>query len=122
MSVRGVRAAATVSANDAQEIQDVTLDMINQLVSENNIDPADIASVWITVTNDLDATFPAKPIRQLPNWELVPIMCALEIPVKNSLEKCIRIMLHWNTAKSQKEIKHIYLGGARALRPDLVGK
>lgn len=122
MSVRGVRAAATVTANDAQEIQDVTLDMINQLVSENNIDPADIASVWITVTNDLDATFPAKPIRQLPDWELVPIMCALEIPVKNSLEKCIRIMLHWNTTKSQQEIKHIYLGGARALRPDLVGK
>lgn len=122
MSVRGVRAAATVSANDAQEIHEVTLDMINQLVSENNIDPSDIASVWITVTNDLDATFPAKPIRQLPNWELVPIMCALEIPVKDSLEKCIRIMMHWNTTKTQQEIKHIYLGGARALRPDLIGK
>ena len=122
MMVRGVRAAATVSANDATEIKQITLDMIQQIVNENDMDPADIASVWITVTDDLDAAFPAQPIRQLPGWELVPIMCALEIPVKGSLEKCIRVMVHWNTNKTQAEIKHIYLGGARALRPDLVQK
>lgn len=122
MTVRGVRAAATVSANDAQEIHDVTLEMVSKLVAENDINPADIASVWITVTQDLDATFPAKPIRQLPNWELVPIMCALEVPVKGSLEKCIRLMVHWNTEKSQQDIKHVYLGGAQALRPDLLKK
>jgi len=122
MTVRGVRAAATVSANDAQEIHEVTLEMVNKLVTANEIDPADIASVWITVTDDLDAAFPAKPIRQLPQWQFVPIMCALEIPVKGSLQKCIRIMMHWNTTKTQQEIKHIYLGGAQALRPDLVQK
>jgi chorismate mutase len=55
----------------------------------------------------------------MEGWELVPLMCALEVPVKGSLEKCIRLMVLINTEKSQKEIEHIYLGRAQALRPDL---
>ncbi|MNG18967.1 Chorismate mutase AroH [compost metagenome] len=73
----------------------------------------------ITVTGDLDSTFPAKAIRVMPGWEFVPLMCALEVPVKGSLEKCVRFMLHVNTPKGQSEIRHVYLRGAQVLRPDL---
>ncbi|RIX53492.1 chorismate mutase [Paenibacillus nanensis] len=119
MSVRGIRGAITVEANDAKLIAGATLEMVSAVIAQNELHPADICSVLITVTNDLDETFPAQSIRQLPGWELVPLMCALEVPVKGSLERCIRLMVLVNTEKTQEEIRHIYLGGAKALRPDL---
>mgnify|MGYP001248597781 CR=1 FL=1 len=119
MSVRGVRGAVTVERNEEGLILDATVELFNAIVAENGFAPEDICSVLITVTGDLDATFPAKAIRVMPGWELVPVTCAMEIPVKGSLEKCIRFMLHVNTTKTQAEIHHVYLRGARLLRPDL---
>lgn len=122
MNVRGIRGAATVESNDALLIKEVTLEMVKDIVNQNNVNPADISCVFITVTQDLDQAFPAQAIRQLPGWELVPQMCALEVPVKGSLEKCVRLMVLVNTDKTQEEIKHVYKGGAIALRPDLAQK
>lgn len=119
MSVRGIRGAITVEANDAKLIAGATMEMVAEVIAQNELNPADICSVLITVTNDLDETFPAQSIRKLPGWELVPLMCALEVPVKGSLERCIRLMLLVNTEKRQDEIRHVYLGGAKVLRPDL---
>lgn len=119
MSVRGIRGATTVEVNEEQVILDATLELLERLVEANDIQPEDIASIIVTVTHDLDAAFPARAIRALPGWELVPLMCALEVPVKGSLEKCIRLMVHVNTDKRQDEIRHIFLGRARELRPDL---
>lgn len=119
MSVRGIRGAVTVEANEAKLISEATLAMVREIMEANEIDPADICSVLITVTQDLDDSFPAQAVRQLPGWELVPLMCALEVPVKGSLERCVRLMVLVNTEKSQAEIQHVYLGGAQALRPDL---
>lgn len=119
MSVRGVRGAITVEVNEKEPILQATMELLGAIVEENAIAPEDIGSVLITVTGDLDATFPASAIRQMPGWELVPLMCALEVPVQGSLERCIRFMVHINTEKKQNEIVHIYLGGAQALRPDL---
>lgn len=119
MKVRGIRGATTVEHNDADEILQATIEMLDQVVRENEMVPEDICSVFITVTQDLDATFPARAIRQMPGWELVPLMCAVEIPVKGSLEKCIRLMVLYNTEKSQQEVRHVYLNNAKSLRPDL---
>ncbi|GGG57708.1 chorismate mutase [Paenibacillus radicis (ex Gao et al. 2016)] len=119
MNVRGIRGAITVDVNEKQPILQATIELLNGIVKENGILPEDICSVMITVTHDLDAAFPAAAIRQLSDWELVPLMCALEVPVKGSLERCIRFLLHVNTDKTQAEIKHVYLGGAQVLRPDL---
>ncbi|MWC28474.1 chorismate mutase [Paenibacillus sp. MMS18-CY102] len=119
MSVRGIRGAVTVDRNEEQLILDATVELLNAIVVENGIVPEDICSVLITVTGDLDSTFPAKAIRVMPGWEFVPLMCALEVPVKGSLEKCVRFMLHVNTPKGQSEIRHVYLRGAQVLRPDL---
>lgn len=119
MIVRGVRAAITVDQNDEQQILQATIELLQAVVEANKIVADDICSLFITCTEDLDMAFPAKAIRQLDGWEYVPLMCALEVPVKGSLQKCIRLMLHINTTKSQQEIEHIYLRGAAVLRPDL---
>ncbi|NIK67723.1 MULTISPECIES: chorismate mutase [unclassified Paenibacillus] len=119
MTVRGIRGAITVDVNEKEPILQATLELLQEVVKQNDIVPDDVASVFITVTQDLDATFPAIAIRQMVGWDLVPLMCALEVPVKGSLERCVRFMIHLNTEKTQAEINHVYLGGARVLRPDL---
>ncbi|WP_027084948.1 chorismate mutase [Cohnella panacarvi] len=119
MSVRGIRGAITVEVNEEKPILDATIELLANIVEVNRIVPEDIACVWVTVTQDLDATFPARAIRQMPGWELVPLMCSLEVPVKGSLEKCVRLMVLVNTEAAQSDIRHVYLGGAQVLRPDL---
>jgi chorismate mutase len=122
MKVRGIRGATTVDHNEAEEILASTVELLNQIIAENDIEPEDICSVFVTTTQDLDATFPARAIRQMQGWELVPLMCSLEIAVKNSLEKCVRLMVLVNTDKNQKDIHHVYLNRASILRPDLKEK
>ncbi|MCC2684643.1 MAG: aroH [Paenibacillaceae bacterium] len=119
MYVRGIRGAITVSHNEEKEILDATSELLLHIIRENKVDPEEICSVLVTTTEDLTAAFPAKAIRQLPGWELVPLMCSLEIPVKPSLPRCIRLMVHVNTNKRQNEIHHIYLNEAQTLRPDI---
>lgn len=122
MLVRGVRGATTVTANDREEILQATTELLHQIVEQNGIEPELIASIWITVTEDIDAVFPAVAVRSLPGWELVPIMCSVEMPVPGSLPLCVRIMLHVNTTKGQADIQHVYLNEAAKLRPDLVNR
>lgn len=122
MMVRGIRGATTVTANEEQEILSQTIVLLNEIVRINEIDPEQICSVFVTMTTDLDATFPARAIREMEGWELVPLMCSIEIPVKGGLEHCIRLMVQVNTDKQQNEIQHVYLNEARRLRPDLAGQ
>lgn len=118
MPCRGIRGAITVESDSAAAILAASRDLLSQIVTANGVDPADIASVLFTVTADLSAAFPAQAAREL-GWHQVPLMDAQEIPVPGSLARCIRVLIHWNTTKSQAEIQHIYLGQAAALRPDL---
>jgi chorismate mutase len=76
----------------------------------------DIASVIFTVTEDLDAVFPALAARQM-GWNGVALMCMREIPVPDSLGKCIRVLLHVNTTRRASELQHVYLREAVSLRP-----
>ncbi len=80
--------------------------------------PQDLASALFTVTEDLSAAYPAAAAREL-GWTDVPLICAREIPVPGGLPRCIRVLLHWNTDLPQSAIRHVYLGAAAALRPDL---
>lgn len=120
--IRGIRGATTVENNDETEILSATSTLLTELIKSNNIDPEYVASVFISVTEEIDAVFPAKALRSFVDWKYVPVTCMKEIPVKNSLTKCIRIMLHLNTSKSQAEIQHVYLDRATSLRPDLKTK
>lgn len=119
MMVRGIRGATTVERNDEHEILAATTELINQIIAENGIVPEELACVYITVTQDLTAAFPAKAIREQAGWELVPLMCSLEVPVEGSLPRCIRLMVMANTDKRQDQINHVYQREAMRLRPDL---
>ncbi|MYL55144.1 chorismate mutase [Pontibacillus yanchengensis] len=118
--IRGVRGATTVEANKEQEILTHTNKLIVDMIQQNKIQADDVASVFISTTEDLDDTFPAKALRQVEGWTYVPVMCMREIPVPNSLEKCIRVMIHFNTEQKQNEVHHLYHNRAVQLRPDLV--
>ncbi|MFO1063555.1 MAG: chorismate mutase [Pirellulales bacterium] len=118
MLCRGVRGATTVEDNSREAILTATRQMLALLVRRNDIAPADIASAIFTVTKDLNAEFPALAARQL-GWLEVPLLCGYEIEVPGSLQKCVRVLVHWNTTKSQSELHHVYIHDAVRLRPDL---
>lgn len=120
--IRGVRGAITVSNNTESEIMNGTKELFIKIIESNDINPEEVASIFISTTDDITAAFPAKALRNLEGWTYVPVMCMREIPVPNSLENCIRVMLHLNTDKAQSEINHVYLKDAESLRPDLGAK
>jgi chorismate mutase len=116
--IRGLRGATTVAANEAGQIAERTRELIRLLVELNGLRADDVASALFTVTEDLDAAFPAVAARVFAEWKDVPLLCAREIPVPGSLGRCIRILIHWNTDRPQTEIRHVFLRGARHLRPE----
>ena len=121
MTIRGIRGATTVSADQPDLILQATRELLEAILDENlEMRPEDVASAIFTVTDDLASTFPAQAARQM-GWELVPMLCGREIPVPNSLPRVIRVLVHWNTELPQSEIRHVYLRDAVKLRPDLVG-
>jgi len=115
---RGVRGATTVEQDDREEILKATTQLLALMIRRNEIDSADLASATFTVTKDLHSEFPALAARQL-GWLEVPLLCGYEGSVEGSLPRCIRVLLHWNTTKSQSEIQHVYIRDAVKLRPDL---
>ena len=120
MPIRGIRGATTVTADEPDLILQATRELLEEILTENGgMQPEDVASAIFTVTDDLASTFPAQGARQM-GWGLVPMLCAREIPVPNSLPRVIRVLVHWNTDLPQNEITHVYLRDAVKLRPDLV--
>ncbi|SPF45085.1 Chorismate mutase AroH [Candidatus Desulfosporosinus infrequens] len=117
--VRGIRGATTVENNDAEEIRIATQELLQLILSENQLSTEDLVSAIFTVTSDLNADFPASSARGI-GWQLVPLLCATEIPVPGALPRCVRVLLHVNTTRNQKEIRHIFLRNAASLRKDLV--
>src|SRR5512143_932758 len=120
MSIRGIRGATTVNADQPDLILQATCELLEAILEENEgLQTEDVASAIFTVTDDLTSTFPAQGARQM-GWGLVPMMCAREIPVPGSLPRVIRVLVHWNTEVPQSEVKHVYLRDAVKLRPDLL--
>jgi chorismate mutase len=117
MSLRGVRGAITVDNNTKAEIIAATKELLEQLISANKIKTEDIASALFSSTPGLDAEFPAVAARGL-GWNETPLLCMQEISVPGSLANCIRVLIHLNTQRSQKEMKHVYLRAAVKLRRD----
>lgn len=95
---------------------------MREIVAANHLDIDDVASVFLTMTQDLNADFPALAVRSLDGWQWVPLMCAPELNISGSMGRCIRVLLHATTARAQKDLIHVYLHEALALRPDLVGQ
>lgn len=116
MYCRGIRGATTIEHNDREEILSATAELLQLMIRQNELQTEDIASAIFSLTEDLDAEFPAVAARVL-GWTEVPLMCTREIPVPGSLGKCIRVLLHVNTTRGLSEIRHVYIRGAVNLRP-----
>jgi len=114
---RGIRGAVTVKENSEEAILSATRELLQVIAKRNGMHPDDIASVYFTTTADLDATYPALAARQM-GWRDTALLCGNEMHVPGGLAMCIRVLIHWNTTRSAKEVVHVYLREAKTLRPD----
>lgn len=115
---RGVRGATTVDQPSRESLLEATRQLLALMIRLNGIEHEDVASAVFSTTTDLNVEFPALAARQL-GWLDVPLLCTHEIDVPGSLRRCVRVLLHWNTPKAQREIVHVYIKDAARLRPDL---
>ena len=120
MTCRGIRGAITIEKNDKDQIVEGTIRILSEMINKNNIDESDIVSIFFSVTEDLNATFPARAARNM-NLTHTPLLCFHEIKVPGGLEMH-SFLLHVNSKKSIEEINHIYLEKAASLRPDIIKK
>ena len=118
MNCRGVRGATTVDSNTREDILTATRQLLALMIRQNDIAPVDVGSAIFSTTRDINAEFPALAARQL-GWLDVPLLCSHEMDVPNALPQCVRVLVNWNTEKSQSEITHVYIKDAVKLRPDL---
>lgn len=114
-----MRGATTVSADEPELIREAVTELLEAILNDNDIVPADVISAVFTATPDLVSEFPAHAAR-LYGWTDVPLLCAQELPVHGALTRCIRILLHAETRRQRSEIKHVYLRDAVLLRADLL--
>jgi len=120
MHIRGIRGATTCAVDDEGAILEATEELLRQMADANGVESDEIAAIIFTATTDLTAAFPAEAARRL-RWSLVPLLSATEMAVtaRSAVPRCIRVLMLWNTPRSQEEVVHVYLRGATALRPDL---
>ena len=118
---RGIRGATTASDNSRQAILEATREMLTKLIEANDLKPEDIASAIFSTTTDLNAEFPAVAAREL-GWLDTALMCTHEMAVPGSLQRCVRVLIHWNTTRAANEVVHVYIRGAETLRPERAAK
>lgn len=119
MFSRGIRGAITVENDTVEEIGQATVEMFSKIIELNDVKIEDISHIIFTMTKDLKTAFPARFMRANFDVSYVPMMCMNELNIEPSLTKCIRVLVVVNTEKIQQEIKHVYLKGAKVLRPDI---
>ncbi len=119
MPLRGIRGATTAEANTRAAILSAARELLEVLMRANDLREPDVASVYFTMTSDLDAAFPAHAARDL-GWHAAALLDAQAPRVTGDLPRAIRVLIHWNTDRAASEIRHVYLRDARQLRPDRV--
>lgn len=117
MRLFALRGAAGVDRNDSEAILAATAELMTEILARNALAPADVVSCLFTVTEDLDAEFPAVAARRM-GFERVPLLCAREIPVPGALPMVVRVLMHFHAGEGH-DVRHVYLGSAAALRADL---
>lgn len=118
---RGVRGAITVEHNTETAIVEAACRLTRTMMDKNQVRPDEIACIVFTVTRDLDAAFPAAGARKAGLTQ-TPLLCTNEIPVPDSLPRCIRALMLLSTNLGLDDIHHVYLEDAASLRPDWAGQ
>ncbi|HMQ32303.1 MAG TPA: chorismate mutase [Chloroflexaceae bacterium] len=114
---RGVRGATTCDENTRPAILAATRELLERLIEANGLRAEDLASAIFTTTPDLNAEYPAVAARAL-GWTDTALLCGHEMAVPGGLQRCIRVLVHWNTERRADEVAHVYIRGAKGLRPD----
>lgn len=117
--VRAIRGATTVSSDEPVLIREAVMELLDAVLDDNDLVPADLISAVFTATPDLVSEFPAHAAR-LYGWTDIPLLCAQELPVAGALPRCIRVMVHAESTRTRHEIRHVYLRDAVLLRADLM--
>lgn len=117
--LRGLRGATTAAANTREAILAATEELLRALQEANGFRTDDVVSAIFTSSPDLTAEYPARAARRL-GWDHVPLLGATEVsvPAPDGLPRCIRVLVHFYTTRSPRDLKHMYLGDAAKLRPD----
>lgn len=115
--LRAVRGATTVDADTSEDIRGRTAELLRAILERNAVEPTDIVSVVFTATPDLTADFPAVAAREM-GLSSTPLLCCQEIPVRDAIERCVRVLMHCYLP-DRMTVRHVYLRGARQLRLDL---
>jgi chorismate mutase len=118
MTVRAIRGAIQVAANERSDVLDGASELVQEVLRKNHVQPDDLISILFTATPDLTADFPAYAARQLGLTD-VPLMCACEIAVPGAMPRVLRLLAHVETTLTRAELRHVYLRGAAQLRSDL---
>ncbi|MBK2356114.1 chorismate mutase [Francisella hispaniensis] len=118
---RSIRGATTVDKDSREDVISATKELLQQIIKHNDVNASDIINIIFTATTDIKSEFPAVAARELGLVD-VPLIDCQQMMRNGALEYCIRVMLTYNTDKTQAEIKHIYLRRAEVLRPDLLRK
>jgi len=118
MPVRAIRGATQLSADDAAEMSDAVVELLQLILERNELAVDDVISVVFTATADLVSGFPAAPAR-LIGFGDIPLLCAAELSIPGALPRVIRVMMHVNIDRPRDQVQHVYVRGAEALRQDL---
>lgn len=119
MTMRGIRGAITVDDNSREKIWQAAQILVTKILSLNELHAEDIGAIIFSTTEDLTAAFPSSAVRQLPALTFIPLFDTREPAVEGSLPLCIRVLILADLDKKQNDIRHVYLDGAKNLRPDL---
>ncbi len=117
LHLHAIRAATTCEENSSELIEAAVSELVLELINRNQLSPDQIISITFSVTNDLDACFPASIARRQPGWENIALLDCQQMTVKGDLRHCIRALAHVLLPPNQIP-QHPYLGKASQLRPD----
>ena len=118
MAVRAVRGATQLDHDDREHMLDRVAELVSDVLEANELVVDDFISIIFTATSDLTSEFPAYAARQL-GFSDVPLVCARELEIAGSMPRVVRLMAHVETDRPRKDVRHVYLRGAAALRTDL---
>ena len=117
MWCRGIRGATTAEGNTREAVLEATRELLSSMLEANEVRVEDVACIIFTATSDLDAEFPAVAARQL-GLSQTALICGQELDIPGSLERCLRVLMLYNTEKGNGDIVHVYLRGATGLRSE----
>ncbi len=115
---RALRGATTLDRDDRDHLIERTAALLREMMARNEVDPEQLVSIIFTATGDIHSEFPAAAARGM-GISHVPLLCARELDITGAVDRCIRVLMHLQTARAAGELRHVYLERARPLRTDL---